>query len=895
MKKLNSGILILFICGILALPSFAQKPNLKFKSIKASDGLINSTVQVIFEDSYGFIWLGTHHGLQRYDGKSFTNFTHKKSDSTGLSHNYINDFCEDHNNDIWIATSIGLNRYSREQDRIFRYRWKGENIEQLEDIFVMRILHDESNPGTLWMTSPGSMLIRLNVQSDEATVFKFAGDENALVLIESESPLFQEYLLVGATELYLFNKSNGEFKNIHALHQSDDMSTNRFNDLVFDPSDNNIIWGATGDIWGRGTTGGLLKFNLETGESRFFNRENRPGEIPDRHILSVCFSSSDKLWVGTRNYGVLLYDLKQDRFYNYQYNEYDDGSLVTENAIRAMHLDRSGTLWFGTWGDGASVLSPALQKFTHYKHLPNVKGGLPDNWITGITEDKDGNIWIGTKTGGLCKFDPQTDAFETHLKEFAEQDPPTEITYLFYDSRDQLWIGTYAHALYRYDPSTRKKIHYPRGNSAQSISQKRISAINELVPGEVLISTYGGGLNIFNYESGSFKRYMNDPQDSTSIPDNQIWLPFLGDDGNYYVGGNSSGGLIRFDPTTEIFTEPLVRPDINTFLVSAKNSQGRVFIDALSYGLSEITVGEQVTFHTLQDKAGKPIVGGESIAIDVQDKIWLGTENGLLRYDPETRDLTRYDPDDGLQGFHFYRFAGYAASSGTIYFGGLNGLNRFNPEKIELSDYKPPVVITGFRLFQENLEIGDNSPLKKNILLTEKIELSHFENDFSLSFSALDFSNPHKIQYKYKLVNHDEDWIEAGNFSAAGYTNMDPGSYVFQVMSTNSDGIWSDKSTSIEIIIHPPWWQTTAAYIAYGLLFILAVIAVDRFQRRRLKEKARAQARERELEQAKEIVKRTEVQQTNRLQAKKRQDEEKVKRQERGDDVARTHQGIGAN
>jgi signal transduction histidine kinase/ligand-binding sensor domain-containing protein len=816
--------------------------------------LINSTVQAIFEDSYGFIWLGTHHGLQRYDGNSFTNFTMEDSDSTGLSHNYINDFCEDGNGDIWIATSIGLNRYSREQDKIFRYRWKGINEQEYSDLGVTRILHDEEVTNIVWIAAKGR-LIKLDTRTNEALTYNLPDEEIPLILKALKSPLFTNHLLVGTTELYRFNKNSGQFKVLYSLDQTNDVFDNRFNDLVFDPANENVIWCATGDVWGRGTLGGLLKYNLETEESTLFTWENRPGEIPDRHILTVCFSDPDKLWVGTRNYGVLLYDLTQDRFFNYQYNEYDEGSFVTENAVRDMLLDRSGSMWFGTWGDGISILSPAMQKFAHYKHLPGVKDGLPDNWISGITEDKHGNIWIGTKAGGLSKFDPVTKTFENHFNEFILPVAPIEITYVFYDSRDNLWVGTFGNALYRYNPETGKKIHYPKGNTPNSVSQKRISAIAELVPGEILISTYGGGLNIYSYSSNTFRKFLNDPNDPTSIPDNQIWQPFLGEDGNYYVGGNSIAGLICFDPKTEKFTEPLTRPNFNTFLVSVKNSEGRIFIDALSFGLAELTLGDTIAVHAMHNRAGNPLVGTESVAVDPKDNIWLGTDNGLVKYNPETRDMVRYYPEDGLQGYTFYRFAAYASASGTMYFGGLNGLNTFDPENIRVSEFQPPVVLTGFKLFQDNLTIGEDSPLKKNILLTEKIELNHDENDFSISFSGLDFSNPRKILYKYQLVNHDDDWINAGNFAAAAYTNMDPGSYIFRVKSTNADGIWNDEITTLDIIIHPPWWQTNAAYLIYGLLIIAGVIFVDRYQRKRLKEKARARAREKELEQAKEIEK----------------------------------------
>jgi signal transduction histidine kinase/ligand-binding sensor domain-containing protein len=853
MRLSKYGILLGII--LMVLPANAQQPKLKFKSIKASDGLINGTVQSIFEDSYGFVWLGTHHGLQRYDGKSFTNFTRENSDSIGLSHNYINDFAEDRNGNIWIATAMGLNWYSREQDRIFHYRWKGENGQQLNNLLAFKILYDEDDPDCIWIITDQSQLIKLNISTDQADIYKIPGDNIPFILFLLKSELFPNHLLIGTTELFIFDKHTGEFSLVHSLEQSGGLHNNRFNDVAMDPREKNTLWLATGDIWGRGTLGGLLKLNLETGENKLFTWENRPGEIPDRHILTVCFSGSEELWVGTRNKGVLLYDMKQDRFFNYKYNEYDEGSLVTENAIRSMLLDRSGTLWFGTWGDGVSLLSPARQKFTHYKHLPGVKDGLPNNWITSITEDRNGNIWIGTKSGGLSKFDPVNTTFENHFTEFVTAENPVEITYVFYDSRDNIWVGTFANALYRYNPVTGEKLHYPEGNTPRSVSQKRISAIAELTPGEILISTYGGGLNIYRYDSGTFKQFMNDPNDPTSIPDNQIWLPFSGDDGNYYIGGNAVAGLIRFNPNTEKFTEPLTRPAFNTFEVSVKNSQGNIFIDALSFGLAELILGDTIMVQILRDRAGNPIVGGESVAVDARDNIWLGTANGLVRYDPATKELVRYDPDDGLQGYSFYRFASFVASSGTMYFGGLNGLNIFNPEDIKLSDYEPPVVLTGFKLFREDVGIGADSPLKKNILLTEKIELKYNENDFTISFSGLDFSNPQKILYQYKLVNHDDNWIEAGNLPVAGYTNMDPGSYTFLVKSTNADGVWNDKFTSLEIVIHPPWWQTTAAYIGYGLILIAVFIVIDRFQRRRLKEKARAQAREKELAQAKEIEK----------------------------------------
>ena len=176
--------------------------------------------------------------------------------------------------------------------------------------------------------------------------------------------------------------------------------------------------------------------------------------------------------------------------------------------------------------------------------------------VNSFTEDKNGNIWIATDKGGLSRFNPKDKTFENYFPEFSSGGKhPTSINYVYYDSYENLLIGTYSDALYRFNQVTGETVHYVKGNSEKDVSQKRISTITEFVPGEIMISTYGGGLDIYSYKTGSFRRFFNNPNDSTSIPDNQVWLPYLAKDGNYYLSGNSVATLIQFNPKTENFTE----------------------------------------------------------------------------------------------------------------------------------------------------------------------------------------------------------------------------------------------------------------------------------------------------------------------------------------------------
>ena len=845
-------IYYLFLAILIVPLLFAQKPNYKFKSIDQPEGLINSTVQVIFEDSFGFIWLGTHQGVQRYDGINFKNYEYSERDSTGLSSNFICGFCEDADKNIWIVTSEGLNKYVRSTDKVIRYNWNNDQLNKSKNQLLSNVFQDQSDQNILWITSPENGLIKFNTANDSIVIYSM-GDISYLPSSHSLTLPFpgeKNKLLLGTSNLLSFDKITGRFEVLLSLDENSEVPNNLINSAVIDPANNDIIWIATGDFWGRGSLGGLIRYNLTTGAKKLFSPETRPNEILSNHILSLCFSDNDKLWIGMRNDGTLIYDRKEDKFYNLKKNEFDKESFCTSDAVRSILKDRAGNIWFGTWGEGISLLSTSLQKFSSYKYLPNESKGLLDNYINTFTEDKDGNIWIGTKAGGISKFNPRTKVFENYFNEFVSSNgKSTEVTYLYYDRNENLWIGTYDDALYRYNPVTKSKIHYQKGELNKEVTQKRITAITEFKLGEIFISTYGGGLNIYDYKTDIFRHYVHDSKDSTSILDNQIWLPFSDGKGNFYFSGNSIGSLFKFNSITEKFSIDNPEDRRSNFVMPYSSSRGTIYVNEVNSGLTELNLGEKIKAKTLFDNSGNNIKNVESIIGDSRNNLWLGTGDGLLEYDPELKILNRYDNDDGLQGYVFNRFAALKTTNGEMYFGGTNGFSVFRPDEIKLSSYEPPIVFVDLKLFQESVQIGEASVLHKNILLTDQVELDYNENDFSISFAALDFSNPKRIQYKYILENHDKVWIYAGHKNYASYTNMDPGEYTLKVLATNSDGVWVKEPKQLSIIIHPPIWRTAGAYILYGLLFIAGIFTIDRIQRKRLiaKERTATQIREAEL------------------------------------------------
>ena len=324
---LCSGALV-FIMGMTISSSLiAQKPNYKFKSINQPDGLMSSTVQTIFEDSFGFIWLGTQHGVQRFDGKTYKDFEHSGSDTTGLLHNSINGFCEDADQNIWIATSGGLNIYYRETDKILRYKWHDKSFTEYGETIISRITRDNSDPNIIWMTARGIGLIKLNTRNDSTAIYSSGTENDKLFSWILTNPVKKNELLLGGASLFSFDKISGQFKVILELEQNSEIPNDLINDAVVDPKNNGMIWLATGDFWGRGDLGGLIRYDLITGSKKVFSPETRKDDLPDRHLLCLCFYDHNNLWIGTRINGALLYKRDEDRFYNFQKNEYDEGSL----------------------------------------------------------------------------------------------------------------------------------------------------------------------------------------------------------------------------------------------------------------------------------------------------------------------------------------------------------------------------------------------------------------------------------------------------------------------------------------------------------------------------------------------------------------------------------------
>ena len=308
--------------------------------------------------------------------------------------------------------------------------------------------------------------------------------------------------------------------------------------------------------------------------------------------------------------------------------------------------------------------------------------------------------------------------------------------------------------------------------------------------GKVLwIGTNGGGLNRFDRDTETFIHYQGDPNKPNSLSHNSVFSIYEDKAGILWIG-TFGGGLNKFDRDTETFIHFTEKDGLQNDVI---------------YGIL-------------------PDTGGN---------LWLSTNKGLSKFNPQTETFRNYDVNDGLQSNEFNVGAYCKSKSGEMFFGGINGFNRFHPDSVKDNPHIPPIILTAFKKFNKIVKFD------KAIFEIDEIELSYKDNFFSFEFAALDYTNPEKNQYAYKLEGFNEDWIFCGNTRNATYTNLDPGAYIFRVKGSNNDGIWNEAGVSVKIIITPPFWKTWSFITLSGVSFILIGLVVYRRRVNAKLEKAR--------------------------------------------------------
>ena len=806
---------IIYLLLFVSFPLFALPlpENLRFRHFMQDSDITVGEVLAFEQDKYGFIWIGGKLGLARYDGKEFKIFRHDKDDPKSLPSNTINDIVADERGRLWIATIKGIARFDFASETFHPYRHDHKNASSLSADITYKIRFDRH--GKMWITTRDGLDL-YNPHADNFTRYPRSEDDPLLYtaytmdITQDEQGIY--YIGTGyglkiwdpALNKVVYHKSQNN--NPRALQVGLIRVT-----LV---DSKNRVW--------LGTEKGLMRYRRKTQDFDFYPTNLDPENTLDSAaIWDLIEDSVGNLWVATDGQGVGYVDEEKQKIITSR-NQVEFSDSLSNDIIRRVFEDRTTDIWVGTHGGTVDVFERYSSAFRLIRK--SSENGLSVSNVRSFFELDDGTLWIGTDGGGINYFDPDKNQYRVieHQPGNLNSLKSNDIIDIEQDSKGHIWVAKWKSALSVLEPETGNYRHYDNiPGDPTSISNTHTWKVLSTSDGNLWVATIGSGINRYNPESDNFTNYIHDRNNPSSLPDDLVWDLAEDHDGTLWIA--TENGLGRYNAATDDFTVFRHKENESTSLSSNRvlalivSDSNQLWIGTHGGGLN---LFDRVSFSAITNKDGLISDVVNSIVEDQQGVLWIGSNKGISSYDPVTREIKTYDKHDGLQAGGFNIGAAFRAQNGDILMGGVNGVTRFNPETISANNFIPPVHITKLAIQHREQTIRtEDSVLEKAAHMTKEIALKHSQNMFTLSFAALNFRNPNKNQYAYKLEGFDDVWHNTGNEAKATYTNLDPGRYLFRVKASNNDGLWNELGTSLTIRVIPPIWQTTWAYALYVILF----------------------------------------------------------------------------
>jgi len=827
-------LLMFFVAFITILNAQAQNLRIKFDNISLEDGLTQSSVYCILQDSKGFMWFGTLDGLNRYDGYAIMRYRNNPQDTTSIPENSINTLFEDSKGVLWIGTrGKGMSRYNQIKDNFVTIKSNPKNKNSLSNNNVRTITEDKN--GNFWIGTEGG-LDYWDRKNNQWKHYKYdeKNDKSLSSNIINKIVIDERGDLWVATDAGLnhFDIAKQEFrrwKNI-ALREEDA----KYNPYLVPDKINTLYKDKDGVLW-IGTNNGLTKrINIRGKYSFYTYKQGADTEtnFGKDIVTAIVQDESGIFWIGTEKGGFIRFDSKTENFKRFVNDPADPNSLSV-NHILTLFLDKTNVLWIGTNLGGVNKWNRMVEGVEVFRHNPYDSKSLSASQVRTLYQDKKGDFWIGTVDGGLNHWEVATNSFKRYTFNplYSSTLSHNHVRTILEDSKDNFWIGTEGGGISKMDKKVEKFSHYKHDeNDPTSISNDKVWKIYEDSEGVVWVATSGGGLNIFNTTDGTFKAYRHSANNPNSISSDYVTC-LLEDSKQRFWVGTYGGGLNLLDRKTMNFKR-FVHNDNDT------NSLGNDRIYSIVEDSDgDLWIGTKGSLNKYDSKTGKFVRYTEAnglpndvimgILEDNQKNLWISTNQGLCKFNKRTDKTRNYDVRDGLQSNEFLVGAYLKAKDGELLFGGINGFNTFYPEAIKDNEYIPKVLITRFQLFNKDF------PLDSAITEKKIIYLDYYQNFINFEFVALNYIYPEKNQYKYFLSGKDKDTILTKR-RFQSYTDLEPGKYVFTVKGSNNDGRWNNVGASVTIIIKPAFWQTLAFKITLIALAIAIVVFGYKWRIRRI-------------------------------------------------------------
>jgi PAS domain S-box-containing protein len=829
-------LFLLFLLGFSVNTISSQELQYRSDIITRENGLSNSIVSCTIKDRFGFVWFGTRNGLNRYDGYEIIVFQSEAKDSSSISNSNINAFYEDQEGYLWIGTDNGLNCYDQKTGKFKRFFLRTKSSADQRNNQINGISQDAK--GTFWIACQEEGLISLDkstgVYQQYANNFSERSNNVIAVLPDNQD---DHFLWLGTADgLFRFNTKT---KNFHQITKGTE-GTSLFVQAIKQDQSGNLYLGT----WGNG----LIKLDRKTNLLSFCSGQGENSSyIRNSIIRYLSFDISGSLILDVWGKGLMKYNMT-----TYEFDEWVAENVsedLKNKMITSIYADPSGIMWIGTLHEGVIKIVTLINSFTHYGATQDNQAFRSGGGVVAILEDTKGYLWFGTRFGGLYKFNRKTQEYTAYTQQQGSSTSISSNSILSLlevteGNNQVIWIGTDGGGLNRLETATGKCYAYrSQTNKSHGPSSNSVSSIIQYDADHLLIGTrdrdLGEGLDVFNLRTGKFVNLRYNPDDSTSLGSNNVIKIFKDKLGTVWVG-TRNGGLNEFvikninaeSPEqigyfTRYTNDPAKPGTLNDNTVNAifDDSDNNLWVGTNMGGLSKFDRKQKVFTSENRNKYLKDnIIYG--ILGDNNNNLWISTSRGIIALDLTSNMVHRFDKYNGLKEKAFIQGAYFKSASGEMFFGGVDGCNSFHPDSIRVNLKVPKIAITSLSFSGKRGTHNVTELTGKSVIASKIVKVPYYQNNFSVTFSSLDFQMPAKNRYRYILDGYDNEWFETdATRRYVNYTNLPPGKYIFKVIGSNSDDIWNHEGTSVTLYITPPFWKTTA-FLVVSVLLVIGVISI---------------------------------------------------------------------
>jgi ligand-binding sensor domain-containing protein/signal transduction histidine kinase/CheY-like chemotaxis protein len=818
----------------------ALKDEYLYKYLNSDKGLSQNFVDCIYQDSKGFIWIGTWGGLDRFDGYDIKKYN---TQNHLLHTNFVHCLSEDSYSRLWVGTDLGVSvvdlKTGRTSDCLANY----PQYKQLLSNSIHAILRDRDNK--MWIAGDHGLACLVFEKDGSLKNFYSLNISPVYTLAEDLDGRIWLGMVIGSMQI-LTNKIPGQF--IFEQLPKDLQSINSIKKIFVD---------RMGLFW-IGTSYGLTRYNPHTNRIEWFAPDPlQRGMLPNGYINDIVQDKQGRVWIATLA-GLACWDPDSHQFQRIQ-SEGGPGT-INNNFLNTLFVDKQNILWIGTEKGGVNWIYPKRKVFQTYVHLPQDPGSLFPAPVNSILEDSKSRLWVGQVEGGLHVRMPGSNVFNHYVH---TADPTSlsqnTVSKIMEDASGRIWVGTWGGGLNLMNADEKGFFRFNVDGKPGSLADIFVSDLCEDVRNQGIWVGTSSCLQFYDYRTNRFATKLT--LSDVKYPPSQInalridrkrrlWIAT--NFGLYCVYLNESNvraGKFKFD----YFRNELSHPDSEHLakIVSIyEDKSGKLWFGSNGNGLyrleerneavetkEEKTIwertvpnflhGKAIRFKQFDSRDGLVDNVVYTILEDETGKIWMSTNNGLCRLTLSTGQVSCYYKSDGLLSNQFYWMAACKSRDGRLYFGNIEGMNAVVPSRIQTNDYMPTVKLISLQVLNEPVEPGvplhGRLYLRNELYDIRELELLQRDKSFSFDFSAYDYESPELIRYAYMLDGFDADWIEVdASRRFVHYTNLKPGHYVFKVRCTNSDGVWSDHLTSLNIYIKPAFYNTFLFRLSVLLLLAWA-------------------------------------------------------------------------